>query len=382
MYYYWIPVAILFLAALFSDTNTWSPFQSDQVKAICAHMTKTERRAAIRRGAWWGLLVGMVPGMIALVLGVVVFRSALVVVTVCFLVLPLIALVLYRKWLPSVVRSQQAFLASTEWARSQGIKPEDIRLYKTHENAELRAVMDSNEFVYKPCWIAYFDLLGFRKRVEQGQLGLVLPDYHGAVAALTKEAHRDIRIRWFSDTFLFYMLDNSRESLFEIDNACRSFFHRMILKRIPLRGSLTVGNLYVESDDVLIGPALIEAYDYAERQDWLGFVLTPNARDKLRSHVHNGKTDYDVLCRHDYREYDVPVKCEDGSDCPKTEKLPAYIMNLIRFDHGNQDLDEARHIWDALEDMEQMARDESQSVRAKYEKTKEFLSETVPGLSR
>jgi len=129
MYYYWIPVAVLFLVAIFSDTNTWSPFQSDQVKQICAHMTTTERRAAIRRGTVWGLLIGIVPGMIALILGAMVFRSAVVVVTVCFLIFPLIALVLHRKWLPNVVKSQRDFLASTEWARSQGIKAEDIRLY-------------------------------------------------------------------------------------------------------------------------------------------------------------------------------------------------------------------------------------------------------------
>jgi len=130
MYYYWIPIIILLLVTLFSDTNTWSPFQSDQVKEICAHMTKTERRAAVRRGALWGLLMGIVPGMAALILGVVVFRSALVVVTVCFLILPLIALVLCKKWYPNVVRSQQHFLASTEWARGQGFKAEDIQLYK------------------------------------------------------------------------------------------------------------------------------------------------------------------------------------------------------------------------------------------------------------
>jgi len=129
MYYYWIPIAILFLVAIFSDANTWSPFQSDQVKQICAHMTKAERRAAMRRGALGGLLIGLVPGMIALILGVVVFRSAVLVVTVCFLIFPLIALAHYGKWLPNVVKSQQNFLASTEWARSQGIKAEDIRLY-------------------------------------------------------------------------------------------------------------------------------------------------------------------------------------------------------------------------------------------------------------
>lgn len=129
MYYYWIPIAILLLAALLSDTNTWSPFQSNQVKEICAHMTGTERRAAIRRGALWGLLIGIIPGAIGLILGVVVFRSALVVVTFCFLAFPAIALVLWKKWLPHVVKSQQSFLASTEWAKSQGIKADNIHLY-------------------------------------------------------------------------------------------------------------------------------------------------------------------------------------------------------------------------------------------------------------
>lgn len=129
MYHYWIPIAILFLVAIGSDTNTWSPFQSDQVKEICTHMTKTERRTAVKRGALWGILIGIVPGMTALILGVVVFRSALVVVTVCFLIFPLIALVLYKKWLSNVLKSQQNFLASTQWAQSQGLKAEDIHLY-------------------------------------------------------------------------------------------------------------------------------------------------------------------------------------------------------------------------------------------------------------
>jgi hypothetical protein len=131
MDYYWILIAICLLVAIFSDTNAWCPFGSDQVKAICTHMTAAEHRAAIKRGALWGLLIGAVPGMIGLALGVVL-RSALVAVTVCFLVLPWVALVLYTTWLPRVVRSQQKFLASTEWARSQGIKAEDVHLYKWH----------------------------------------------------------------------------------------------------------------------------------------------------------------------------------------------------------------------------------------------------------
>jgi hypothetical protein len=133
MYYYWIPIAVLFLVVIFSDSSTWSPFQSDQVKEICANMTRTERRAAIKRGALWGILIGILPGMTALILGMVVFRSVTVVVTVCFLIFPLMALVLWKKWLPLLIRSQQRFLASTEWAKSQGIKAEDVQLYKWQE---------------------------------------------------------------------------------------------------------------------------------------------------------------------------------------------------------------------------------------------------------
>jgi ABC-type phosphate transport system permease subunit len=133
MYYYWIPIAILVLVAIFSDTNTWSPFQSNQVKEICKHMTKAERRKAVKRGALWGILIGIVPGMIALILGIVVFQSAMVALIVCFLIFPLFALVLCKKWLPNVVRSQQNFLASTEWAKSQGLNAEDIKLYNWQE---------------------------------------------------------------------------------------------------------------------------------------------------------------------------------------------------------------------------------------------------------
>jgi ABC-type branched-subunit amino acid transport system permease subunit len=130
MYYYWIPIAALFLIALFTDTNTWSPFQSDQVREICAHMTKAERRSALKRGASWGILVGVVPGMVGLILGVLVFESATVGVTICSLAFLLIVVVLYKKWSPGLVKSQQNFLASTEWAKGQGVRPDDIRLYK------------------------------------------------------------------------------------------------------------------------------------------------------------------------------------------------------------------------------------------------------------
>lgn len=129
MDWYWILPVISLLAATFSSSGTWAPFQSEQVKEICAHMTRDERRATAWRGAACGLLIALVFGMTAVLLGVVIWRSALVVVTVWLLIFPLAALVSRKMWWPKVVRSHQRFLASTEWAQSQGIKPEEIQLY-------------------------------------------------------------------------------------------------------------------------------------------------------------------------------------------------------------------------------------------------------------
>jgi len=137
--YFWIfcfPVALLFVAGIFDDTSTWSPFQSEQVKAICAHMTRVERRAAVNRALRWGALLGGLFG-IAAFLGMVVFGSTVAfLASLCF-VFPLVflvqALALRKKWWPGVLQSPQDFLASTEWAQSQGIEAGDIRLYRWQE---------------------------------------------------------------------------------------------------------------------------------------------------------------------------------------------------------------------------------------------------------
>ncbi len=129
MYYLLIPIFILFIVSVFCGTNTGSPFQSRQVKEISSHMTKAERIAAIKRGILWGLLIGVVPGLIGLLFGPFVFKSALLGVTVCFSVLPLFAFVLWKKWFPYLYKSQQSFFASSEWSKSQGIEANDIQLF-------------------------------------------------------------------------------------------------------------------------------------------------------------------------------------------------------------------------------------------------------------
>ena len=133
MIYFLAPLAVLFIVAACGSASTWSPFQSQQVKEICSHMTKAERATAMKRGGFWGLLIGIIPGAIGLILGPLILSSALLGVTLCALLFPLVALALWKKWLPYVKESQLSFFASTEFATKQGIEAEDIQLFNWQE---------------------------------------------------------------------------------------------------------------------------------------------------------------------------------------------------------------------------------------------------------
>ena len=79
------------------------------------------------------------------------------------------------------------------------------------------------------------------------------------------------------------------------------FFQKLILQQIPVRGALSVGKLYTQKKkNIILGEALIEAYEYGENQKWLGFLLTPS----VFRHLQNGSLRIDR--RLHYRKVDIP----------------------------------------------------------------------------
>ena len=102
-----------------ADMRTWAPFQPPLVREICAHMTAAEQRDATKRGLLFGFWNAMtcfgpfccvmfIPGPTGWILGV-----ACLVVGLSF----------YPLWR----RMQHEFLCSTEWARQQAIKPDQLQ---------------------------------------------------------------------------------------------------------------------------------------------------------------------------------------------------------------------------------------------------------------
>jgi hypothetical protein len=232
--------------------------------------------------------------------------------------------------------------------------------------------MENNKkIIHGNCWVAYLDILGFKNLMfeSEQQLGkgnidiFVKIEYFDILNILKrKEQYWPDKVftHWFSDSFLFYTSGCSKESYICIEQEARHFFIEAIWKRLPLRGALTVGEFYVDKDNnIFVGPALIDAYEYAEKQDWLGFLLTPNARDKLKELIPS----LAESCI-GYADFDVPVK--PIKDC--TEKLLA--CRLGNFPNTKE------CIAQILEEVKNKWPDDHLEIKAKYKRTLEFMDKT------
>jgi hypothetical protein len=147
----------------------------------------------------------------------------------------------------------------------------------------------SNGFEYNPAcsrsrWLGYFDLLGTRQLIRSGDHFQVFSVYDRAVREVTHWNSRlpQIRRAWFSDTFLIYSDSDAASDFGEMDMISRWFVHFLILAEIPVRGAIACGGFYADtSNQVYFGQALVEAYEYGEAQDWIGFLLCPSAVVRL-----------------------------------------------------------------------------------------------------
>ena len=123
------------------------------------------------------------------------------------------------------------------------------------------------------------------------------------------EIHRG----WFSDSFLFYTEDGTGSDYTAFDVFVRWFVHFLVAHdKIPVRGAITFGDFYGDvSHNILFGKALVEAYEYGEAQDWIGFILCPSAVNRLKelglSCNLNYKTTAIPYCTHKRRPKDVEL---------------------------------------------------------------------------
>jgi len=133
MYYLFLllPLAILLLC---TSHSTWAPFQSDQVRQICSHMTPKERGRAVGRGAVFGFILGglfAVIGLFGMPIGKWLFDSFLIGVIIAQPVALILMSIALWKLKPVIDQSQKEFLASTQWSKQQGLTSDKIVLRRS-----------------------------------------------------------------------------------------------------------------------------------------------------------------------------------------------------------------------------------------------------------
>ncbi len=175
----------------------------------------------------------------------------------------------------------------------------------------------NNDIVNGNCWVAYFDILGFKNRLNDfcsqagnGNLDIFVKINYDSILNRAKKKvkgykeHLDsLEHAWFSDSFLFYVpVDKNGYSFDVMTTLARFFIVGGIKEKVPLVGAISVGEFYADkNNNVYIGPALVDAVEYTENQNWLGLVVSQKAIREIQEIDRFPSKDK-------YGEYDVPVK--------------------------------------------------------------------------
>ena len=219
---------------------------------------------------------------------------------------------------------------------------------------------------YKPdCnakrWVGYFDLSGIRKLMtDKGGHFAVFEAYSKAIEEAKKHCKLFPAMSHvcFSDSFIFYTIDESIESFGAISEVAYYFICNLIAARFPVCGAIACGSFYADnSNKLFFGKALIEAYDYEEAQGWTNYILCPSTVSRLKElQFHFGRLNYALAM--------IPYKdtCQTKKKATLEKQLPACVVGQRS---GNDS-----HLT-ILEDMKNHA--ENEHIAGRYAKVIEFI---------
>jgi hypothetical protein len=108
-----------------ANWNTWSPFQSSEVRQICAHMTDSEEAEVKRRSESYGVWVAVTLA--------IPLAFAVVARNVIFTLIAAVLITIHVACIPIWQRMQKRFLCSTVWARERGITADRLRMFGFRE---------------------------------------------------------------------------------------------------------------------------------------------------------------------------------------------------------------------------------------------------------
>ena len=159
-------------------------------------------------------------------------------------------------------------------------------------------------------YVGCFDILGFKSIVETAELEWVVEIFElvtkkifsSSQYSLAWGREPSIKYRIFSDTVFFWTEDMSEDSFFELVIFSSHLIGSCLNTGICLRGALAKGELHA-SDEILVGKAIIKAYQMEQLQQWAGCWVDPElvSDEMLKKEVERCTPKY-------LMKYDIPTK--------------------------------------------------------------------------
>jgi hypothetical protein len=135
-------------------------------------------------------------------------------------------------------------------------------------------------------FVALLDVLGFRNLISGPSSAADLARYLTVVTNVSEEISRatarTVRFVLFSDSIIVTAAVNGEDgaaSLRLILRACSRLVGVLLEHEIPVRGAISHGTFIRQATDngvFVAGRPIVEAYEFEQRQKWVGVMLTPS----------------------------------------------------------------------------------------------------------
>ena len=189
------------------------------------------------------------------------------------------------------------------------------------------------------CFIALFDILGFKRMLERS--GHKLKNF---VSNFSTSFHRDlinnidnfpgniiysengtyrraIRTMIYSDSVILYSGGEDELDFAYMITYSGMLVYSAIQLGFPLRGAITYGNCII-TDSFILGNPIVKAYDLEQSQDWAGCIID---KDLLRDYSYLSKLSKQEKERMERRlnaliadtlilKYEIPKKCGEVTE--------------------------------------------------------------------
>jgi hypothetical protein len=131
-------------------------------------------------------------------------------------------------------------------------------------------------------YVAFLDVLGFSSLVANDRDGDLINEYLAALSTALKPesgtvGQNDYLV--FSDSIVVTSLGGEPDHLRQLVRSCSYLFGELLKRGIAMRGAISYGQYLSNSTGkgrFVAGKAIVEAYSFEERQDWVGIMLAPS----------------------------------------------------------------------------------------------------------